>query len=48
MSDHDDHLLEGVKKAMINAPFIDVIQCIPSYAKFLKGIRTPHRNPTRI
>ena len=29
-------------------PLIDAIKHIPSYAKFLKGICTPHRNPKRI
>ena len=32
----------------ITIPLIDVIKYIPSYAKFLKGIFTPHRNPKRI
>ena len=36
------------KKVTITIPLIDVIKHIPSYAKFLKGICTPHRNPRRI
>ena len=44
----DDHLLDAFKKVTINIPLIDVIKHIPSYAKFLKGICTPHRNPRRI
>ena len=39
-----DHLLEAFKKVTITIPLIDVIKHIPSYAKFLKGICTPHRN----
>ena len=44
----DDHLLDAFKKGTITIPLIDVIKHIPSYAKFLKGICTPHRNPRRI
>ena len=44
----DDHLLDAFKKVTITIPFIDAIMHIPSYAKFLKGICTPHRNPRRI
>ena len=44
----DDHLIEAFKKVTITIPLIDVIKHIPSYAKFLKGICTPHRNPKRI
>ena len=44
----DDHLLEAFKKVTITIPLIDAIKHIPSYAKFLKGICTPHRNPRRI
>ena len=44
----DDHLLEAFKKVTITIPLIDVIKHIPFYAKFLKGICTPHRNPRRI
>ena len=32
----------------ITIPLIDAIKHIPSYAKFLKGICTPHRNPKRM
>ena len=41
----DDHLLDVFKKITITIPLIDVIKHIPSYAKFLKCICTPHRNP---
>ena len=44
----DDHLLDAFKKVTITIPLIDAIKHIPSYAKFLKGICTPHRNPRRI
>ena len=44
----DDHLLDAFKKVTITIPLIDAIKYIPSYAKFLKGICTPHRNPRRI
>ena len=44
----DDHLLDAFKKVTITIPLIDAIKHIPSYAKFLKGICTPHRNPKRI
>ena len=44
----DDNLLDALKKVTITIPLIDVIKHIPSYAKFLKGICTPHRNPRRI
>ena len=44
----DDHLLDAFKKVTITIPLIDGIKHIPSYAKFLKGICTPHRNPKRI
>ena len=44
----DDHLLEAFKKVTIIIPLMDVIKHVPSYAKFLKGIFTPHRNPKRI
>ena len=44
----DDHLLDAFKKVTITIPLIDTIKHIPSYAKFLKGICTPHRNPRRI
>ena len=44
----DDHLLDAFKKVTITIPLIDAIKHIPSYAKFLKGICTPHKNPRRI
>ena len=47
-SEADDNLLEAFKKVTITIPLIDAIKPIPSYAKFLKGICTPHRNPKRI
>ena len=43
-----DHLLDAFKQVTIIIPLIDAIKHIPSYAKFLKGICTPHRNPRRI
>ena len=48
ISKSDDNLLEAFKKVTITIPLIDVIKHIPSYAKFLKGICTPHRNPINI
>ena len=47
-NESDDHLLEAFKKVTIIIPLIDVIKHIPSYAKFLKCICTPHRNPKKI
>ena len=47
-SETDDNLLDAFKKVTITIPLIDAIKHIPSYAKFLKGICTPHRNPKRI
>ena len=44
----DDNLLDAFKKVTITIPLVDAIKHIPSYAKFLKGICTPHRNPGRI
>ena len=44
----DDNLIDAFKKVTITIPLIYVIKHIPSYAKFLKGICTPHRNPRRI
>ena len=44
----DDHLLEAFQKITITIPLVDSIRHIPSYAKFLKGICTPHRSPKRI
>ena len=48
VSETNDHLLEAFQKVTINVPLIDDIKHIPSYAKFLKGICTPHRTPKRI
>ena len=48
VSESDDHLLEAFQKVTIAIPLVDVIKHIPSYAKFLKGICTPHRSPKRI
>ena len=45
ISESDDNLLEAFKKVTITIPLIDAIKHIPSYAKLLKGICTPHRNP---
>ena len=47
-SETNDNLLDVFKKVTITIPLIDAIKHIPSYAKFLKGICTPHRNPKRI
>ena len=47
-SETKDNLLDAFKKVTITIPLIDAIKHIPSYAKFLKGICTPHRNPKRI
>ena len=47
-SEIDDNLLDAFKNLQITIPLIDAIKHIPSYAKFLKGICTPHRNPKRI
>ena len=46
-TESNDHLLEAFKKVTITIPLIFAIKCIPSYAKFLIGICTPHRNPKR-
>ena len=48
VSDTDDHLLEAFQKVTISVPLEDAIKHIPSYAKLLKGICTPHRSPKRI
>ena len=48
ISESDDNLLDAFKKVTITIPLIDVINHIPSYSKFLKGISTPYRNPIRI
>ena len=47
-SETDDNLLDAFKKVMITIPLTEPIKHIPSYAKFIKGICTPHRNPKRI
>ena len=47
-SEIDDNLLDAFKKVTITTLLINAIKHIPSYAKFLKGICTPHRNPKRI
>ena len=44
----DDNLLDAFKKVTITIHLTEAIKHIPSYAKFLKGICTPHRNPKRI
>ena len=48
VSESDDHLLEAFQKVTRTLPLVDAIRHIPSYAKFLKGICTPHRSPKRI
>ena len=48
VSESDDHLLEAFQKVTITIPLVDAIWHIPSYAKFLKSICTPHRSPKRI
>ena len=48
VSEFDDHLLEAFQKVTITIPLVDAIRHIPSYAKFPKGICTPHRSPKRI
>ena len=45
MSDSDDTLLEAFKQVTITISLADVIQHIPSYVKFLKGLCTPTRKP---
>ena len=47
-SDSDDTLLEAFRHVSITIPLVDVIQHIPSYAKFLKGLCTPTRKPKLI
>ena len=47
-SETDDNLLDTFKKVTRTIPLVDAIKHIPSYAKFLKCICTPHRNPKRI
>ena len=48
VSESNDHLLQVFQKVTIIIPLVYVTKHIPSYAKFLKGICTPHRNPKRI
>ena len=48
VSESDDHLLEAFQKVTIAIPLVDAIKHIPSYAKFLKAICTPHRSPKRV
>ena len=48
ISESDDNLVDAFKKVTITIPLIDAIKHIPSYAKFLKRISAPHRNPRRI
>ena len=48
MSDSDDTLLEAFRQVTITILLVDVIQHIPPYAKFLKGLCTPMRKPKRI
>ena len=48
MSETDDHLLDALQKVTITIPLVDAIKHIPSYAKFIKVIFTPHRSPKRI
>ena len=47
-SNSDDTLLEAFRQVTIIIPLVDVIQHIPSYVKFLKGLCTPTRMPKRI
>ena len=44
-SDSDDTVLEAFKHVTITIPFVDAIQHIPSYAKFLIGLCIPTRKP---
>ena len=48
VSESDDHLLKTFQKVTSTIPLVDAIKHIPSYAKFIKGICTPHRSPKRI
>ena len=48
VSETDDHLLEAFQKVTITIHLVDAMKHIPSYAKFLKDICTPHRSPKRI
>ena len=47
-SETDDNLLEAFKKVTIIIPLTEAIKHMLTYAKFLKGICTPHRNHKRI
>ena len=47
-SESGDTLLEALRHVTITIPLVDVIQHIPSYTKFLKGLCTPTRKPKRI
>ena len=47
-SDSDDTLLEAFRHVTITIPLVDVIQHIPSYTKFIKGLCTPTRKRKRI
>ena len=47
-SDSDDTLLEAFRQVTIVIPLVDMIQHVPSHAKFLKGLCTPTRKPKRI
>ena len=48
-SDSDDTLLEAFRHVTITIPLLDVIQHIPSYTKFLKGLcPCPTRKPKHI
>jgi predicted AAA+ superfamily ATPase len=38
-----DDILEVLKQVQINIPFLDAIQQVPSYAKFLKDLVTIKR-----
>ena len=42
MSDSDDTLRDAFRQVTITIPLVYVIQHIPSYAKFLKGLCTPY------
>ena len=48
VSEPDDHLLAAFQNITITIPLVDAIKYIPSYAKFFKGICTPHKSPKKI
>ena len=48
ISESDVTLLKAFRQVTIIISLVDAIQHILSYAKFLKGICTPTRNPKRI